>query len=1509
MSGSNRPKIKSSSWKKHISVKRTAIYTLALVILGVIAVLAGLAWLIATEEGLAWLTEKAQEFAPGKLEIEQVQGRLLDTFQIENFSYQYKELTVNFKNFQFTWQPQALADSTVHIKQFHLNQFNLHLPKAAESKPSDEPLTFPDFRLPVRVILEGVQIRDVAVQVAEEPPLVIDSIDLVTTTQEKISLQYVTVKSPQFQVTATGDLAYQAPYPLNLNLTWSAHLPNYPDARGQGQLTGDSQHLVFTHQLAEPFSVQTKLTVDEVLKNLRWRADLKWSELQWPLETPLVKSQNAEAHAQGTLRDYQFTLKTALAGQQIPAGRWQIKAQGDLHTLNVTALQANLLEGVVKATGHIQWHPQLQAQLKLDAEGLSAKPYWADWPAGLKLATQVEVSLKNQLIKVNRWHVRIPQTQAQVSGQGEATLAKLPQVKASVAWQKLRWPLTAAQPQVESTHGSLDLQGVLSAYQAKLTTDLTGARFSPLRLVSTLRGNLSQLTVENLHAQLLGGTVEINGQVGWEKPLSATFALRTQQVSPKEFWSKWPENLTLNTQIQGQWRDQTLQLSLCEVSFPQIATQFSLQGSGLLAEGMPSLNTTLTWRALQWPPTGNSPLVSSTQGQLKIEGTPDAYQFSLDTHLSGQTIPPGQWQATGQGNRQSIQLSELKGKLLQGDVNLAGQIRWQPQIEWQLSLIGHDINPGQQWPEWPGQLALNLQSQGELRSTGVYSQVTVEEIKGKLRNYPLELKTKLTLDKEQLSIQTLQVQSARTQLDLTGQVSPSEIAVDWTLAASDLTTVLPQLQGQLDGQGRLQGALTQPHISAHLQGDALGFNETKVSKLQADIDIDIAKNQVFSINASAKDFKHGASQVAQWQLKTQGQLAQHTLTTKIELPKNHTVELALAGGFDLLQTRWQGQLNQLSLSTAQFGAWQLREPTNLDVSPQQVQLTSLCLKSKNKDVTQLCIQLQWRAKAEGLVKMDLTDLSLAVLTQTLLPTDFALTGTVGAHTSVTLHADGNLRGQLNVDVSKGQLQGKLAKDLNTLPYQGGTLQVHITESGLTADVHFGLLEHSKIQGNLTLPNFTRLPLADSQPLQSQIQATFADMSLLPILAPQVANPQGQVSAVISATGQLKQPQLKGQIQMQKVALELPNLGLDLRDFKVSIEHNKPGLIDLNAHVRSGQGVLQLTGQTKFNSTTAWETALTIKGNQVEVINLPAVWVLASPAIDLQIAPKKVHAQGTIVIPEALIAPQGGAVGAVSVSKDVVIVNPKESVAEKSNAGNWLITSKVRVVLGDKVSFKMKGLNSRLQGALVASNQPNKEPTGHGELRVVEGSYKAYGQNLQIEQSRIVFTGGPLANPGLDVRAVRRIKQEDEEPIVAGLRIQGTAQAPQISLFSQPAFDETNTLSYILLGKPAAQMTEGEGQTLISAVSALSLDQGDDVTKSIANRFGLDEATISSEGGIEESALVLGKYLSPRLYISYGVGLFENINVFRIRYNLTKHLTLETETGTQSGADLHYTIEW
>ena len=51
-----------------------------------------------------------------------------------------------------------------------------------------------------------------------------------------------------------------------------------------------------------------------------------------------------------------------------------------------------------------------------------------------------------------------------------------------------------------------------------------------------------------------------------------------------------------------------------------------------------------------------------------------------------------------------------------------------------------------------------------------------------------------------------------------------------------------------------------------------------------------------------------------------------------------------------------------------------------------------------------------------------------------------------------------------------------------------------------------------------------------------------------------------------------------------------------------------------------------------------------------------------------------------------------------------------------------------------------------------------------------------------------------------------------------------------------------------------------------------------------------------------ASLVLGKFLSPRLYVSYGISLTQAINTFKLRYTIGDRWVLAGEAEEVASAD-------
>jgi translocation and assembly module TamB len=145
----------------------------------------------------------------------------------------------------------------------------------------------------------------------------------------------------------------------------------------------------------------------------------------------------------------------------------------------------------------------------------------------------------------------------------------------------------------------------------------------------------------------------------------------------------------------------------------------------------------------------------------------------------------------------------------------------------------------------------------------------------------------------------------------------------------------------------------------------------------------------------------------------------------------------------------------------------------------------------------------------------------------------------------------------------------------------------------------------------------------------------------------------------------------------------------------------------------------------------------------------------------------------------------------------------------------------------------------------------------------------------------------------------------------GLQITGTAKRPVLNVFSNPPMDQSDALSYLITGKPISQVgSGGESNMVNQAAQALGSATGNLLAKSIGSKLGIEDIGVSSSEALNgSSAFTVGKYLSPRLYLSYGVGLFEPGQVITLRYRLSRRWNFEAQNATDfNRASLNYRIE-
>jgi len=296
--------------------------------------------------------------------------------------------------------------------------------------------------------------------------------------------------------------------------------------------------------------------------------------------------------------------------------------------------------------------------------------------------------------------------------------------------------------------------------------------------------------------------------------------------------------------------------------------------------------------------------------------------------------------------------------------------------------------------------------------------------------------------------------------------------------------------------------------------------------------------------------------------------------------------------------------------------------------------------------------------------------------------------------------------------------------------------------------------------------------------------------------------------------------------------------------------------------------------------------LDLRGRNVLVSDTRELRAVADPDVRVRYrAGQPLQVTGTVGIPSARIDLERLDQGA-STSPDVVVLDPVDPRRAAANPLDMDLT----LALGDDVRLDGFGLDGSLSGRLRVRARPGREMTAVGALDV-DGRYRAYGQKLDITRGRLVWSNGPVANPILDIRAGGGVGAG-----TAGVDVTARAQSPQARVWSDPASSQSEALSYLALGRPLSSVSGDENRQLNAASAALSAG-GSLLASQLGAAIGLDDAGVSESRALGGSVLGVGKYFSPRLYVSYGVSLLGTGQVLTLKYLLRRGFDIEIESST------------
>ncbi len=719
---------------------------------------------------------------------------------------------------------------------------------------------------------------------------------------------------------------------------------------------------------------------------------------------------------------------------------------------------------------------------------------------------------------------------------------------------------------------------------------------------------------------------------------------------------------------------------------------------------------------------------------------------------------------------------------------------------------------------------------------------------GKVQGYQFQIETDADLERQKLRFRRGRLVMGPNLLKFTGSVTKERAeGLTFHIDMPKLAALLPQLQGRIGGSGQLDGRWENPQGRIELDVAGLRWRGLSLTQLQAKLN-STGRTRAARYELTAIGLTRGALRLDDIHIR--GELSETRQTARLRLhEKKRSLDLSLLldGRYDAGAKRWQGRLDEMQLGLLGLPRYRQQHPSAISIDRDTLQLEKTCL-SDGGD--QLCFDADLSRTQPLRATLALQHFALRHL-EKWLPLTKYLRETVSARLEI-----------------------------------GGTLKQIEANTAITLDADNRLAAHGSFA-------------PEDGAISAQIDGRFDRLKWIEPVSEGLMEPSGKVTIAATVGGTLQQPDIRGSITLKNGSVRLPAAGIRLTDIDIEASTDDARSATISGRLRSGKGRIDISGKASWPSLPEWRATLRLTGDRFQAADLPMAKLWVSPKLDLTARRDRIDVSGELFVPEADLRFKRLPASAMTPSEDTYFLDA-ENAAQRSR---MKVYSRIVLRLGDEVHLSGFGLNARLAGKLVITEAPGQAISGDGSLKVVDGHYEALGQKLEIERGEL-YWNGPFNSPRLNLRAVRKA-----EGITTGLEIRGSIQKPESRIFSDPVMDETNALAYLITGKPLGATSESDSNMLLTAVARLGLKGSATLIDDLRRRAGLDLLAIQPGEDLEQSTLVIGKYLSARFYLEYTTSLFEDSSVLSMRYKLNRYLQFEAESSDKRQAiDLIYQIE-
>jgi len=927
-------------------------------------------------------------------------------------------------------------------------------------------------------------------------------------------------------------------------------------------------------------------------------------------------------------------------------------------------------------------------------------------------------------------------------------------------------------------------------------------------------------------------------------------------------------------------------------------------------------------------------------------GTLQRFAVNFDGVLDAEQLPAGKLNIEASGDSQLIRIKRFRHVGAAGSIDATGTVDVRQGIAWDINAVMDRFNIGYFLKDTPSLITGTIDTDGRWGDTQQTINIKQINLSGMLKGQPLSAKgslaAKLRLPKDLASyFKRLQTQDAQAQYKqvnaLIDSLNADNLILRWgdnyvtangnakQLQTKINITSLDQLSDKLAGKVTGGATLSQPAgqalptIYIDLVGERIalpGFI-LRQGRIRGKL-VNLA-NSPSQLIVSAEGLDAAGQSFDSVKASFNGTEKSHVVDLNVA-NKQLDIGARLKGGFDRNTLRWSGvigkgrvksryaTLNQLQPAQLIVNLPNNQNGNNTDL---KVQLAAHCWQATDQ-TGKLCLRKNLVASpASGEVDVALQNLDTSLFS-VFLPKDIDWHGKINGKAII-----GWQRGRpptINTTLYSDNGKIGLIQDGDstpvTLPYKRVSLIALSVPEGikLRTDINTG-------RGARGYAEVVVDPYKTPKPISGALVLNELDLAIFKPFFPGMRVLKGNVTMAGGLGGTLDKPQFYGDVKLSNGRIAMLDLPVNLTNVNTQAKiRGTQATID--GTFKSGTGTGTLTGTVNWQQ--KLQAKLSVVGEGLVITQPPLLVAEINPDIDIIVRPgdRYVDIKGAVSVPSATIRPPEASEDIVTQSEDVVVLDRRligniDDVLAMSQP--WSINADIGVDLGYDINFRGFGAVIPLAGAI------NINQNGTGIMRakgVVQVSRRtninAFGQSLELNYGQVRFNGDVM-KPSLSIEAAKTINGK-----TVGFRVKGTTESPNIIVFNNAGLTQQQAMNALVTGridnKSATQISEqGFKSQVTNNLAAAGLSFGLSGTRSLTNQigqvFGLQSLTVDASGSSEDTNVNVTGYVTPDLYIRYGVGVFNAQNSLSVRYQLTRRIYVEASSAAENAVDVVYSWQF